>query len=281
MVNYNGVFVAEDKATISVTNRGLNYGDSLFETIRVVHNKILFWEDHYFRLMASMRILRMEIPMNFTMEFLEEQILDTIAKSHLSNSSVRVKLLVYRESDGLYLPKDNSIGYIIMTNEIASDFYTYADDSYRIDLYKDHYVLSGLLSNLKTNNRIINVTASVYAKENEFNNCLLLNEKKEVVEAINGNIFLVTGNTIKTPSLESGCIKGIFRKQLIEILKTSDELELVETAISPFELQKADELFITNVITGIRSVSDYRKKHYNTSVAKKMLAKINAKIRLG
>ena len=56
MVNYNGNIIQDTDATLSVNNRGFNYGDAVFETIKVSHSKILFWEDHYFRLMASMRI---------------------------------------------------------------------------------------------------------------------------------------------------------------------------------------------------------------------------------
>jgi branched-chain amino acid aminotransferase len=59
-------------------SRGFLFGDSIFETIKVLDNKVLFLEDHYFRLMASMRICRMEIPMNFTMEYFESQILNLI-----------------------------------------------------------------------------------------------------------------------------------------------------------------------------------------------------------
>ena len=64
MINFNGKLL-EDNIIISTQNRGYAYGDGLFETIKVVSGKLLFWEDHYFRLMASMRIMRMEIPMNF------------------------------------------------------------------------------------------------------------------------------------------------------------------------------------------------------------------------
>ena len=75
MININGNLVEDKDATISVFNRGLAYGDSVFETLRVINGKIIFWEDHYFRLMSSMRIMRMEIPSNFSPEFLEEEIL--------------------------------------------------------------------------------------------------------------------------------------------------------------------------------------------------------------
>ncbi|PTM07576.1 MAG: aminotransferase class IV, partial [Bacteroidetes bacterium] len=107
MVNINGNIVKTEDASISIMNRGFNYGDALFETIKVSHGKVLFWEDHYFRLMASMRILRMEIPMNFTLEFLESEILNLLKQDGLSDKTIRIKLLVFRDSEGLYLPDNN------------------------------------------------------------------------------------------------------------------------------------------------------------------------------
>ena len=70
MVNFNGKLIVSGSDFINHNNRGLRYGDALFETIRTVNGTIFFWEEHYLRLMASMRILRMEIPMHFTMEIL-------------------------------------------------------------------------------------------------------------------------------------------------------------------------------------------------------------------
>ena len=66
MINFNGELLSDQQAKLSVFNRGLAFGDALFETLKSLNGKLLFWEDHYFRLMASMRILRMEIPMTFT-----------------------------------------------------------------------------------------------------------------------------------------------------------------------------------------------------------------------
>ena len=90
--------------------------------------------------------------------------------------------------------------------------------------------------------------------------------------------FLVKDNTIKTPPISNGCLKGVMRKQLIELIKSISEYELIEEPISPFELQKADELFLTNVISGIKPISKYRKKNYSNSVAEKLLLALNEKI---
>lgn len=280
MVNINGALVEKENAVIAIGNRGLSYGDAVFETIRVINSKIIFWEDHYFRLMASMRIMRMEIPSTFSPEFLEKEILELIKQNELEATAVRIRFTVYRQEGGFYTPETLNIDYIIETSVLKDPFYLLDTGTYEIELFKDHYINSGLLSTIKTNNKAVNVLGSIYAKENDYSNCLLLNENKMVVEALNGNVFLVKDNVIKTPPLTEGALNGIIRKQLLSIIKTMNHYTLEEAAISPFELQKADELFITNVIVGIQPVSKYRKKEYGGEVAKDLLSKLNVKARL-
>ncbi|WP_300436038.1 aminotransferase class IV [Christiangramia sp.] len=281
MINLNGKIVKKENAKLSVANRGFSYGDSVFETIRVISGKIMFWEDHYFRLMASMRIMRMEIPSSFSPEFLEAEIKGIIEANDLSTSPCRIKFSVYRLQGGYYTPATRDIGYVISAEPMENSFYLFNDDPYEIELFKDHYVTSGLLSTIKSNNRAVNVLGSIYASENGYNNCLLINEKKSVVEALNGNLFLVKGTTVKTPPLSDGVLTGIIRKQLINIVKKTEGYNLEESSISPFELQKADELFITNVALGIQPVSKYRKKDFSHKVSKDLLSKLNVKARLG
>jgi branched-chain amino acid aminotransferase len=280
MINSNGELFSDQQAKLSVFNRGLAYGDALFETIKTLNGKILFWEDHYFRLMASMRILRMEIPMAFTPEFLESQILELLTHHNSNSNSFRVKFTVFRNQGGFYTPQSNDVSYFITAESLDADLYLLTTSDYRVELFKDFYVTPGLLSTLKTNNKLLNVLGSVFAKENQYNNCLLLNTNKSIVEALNGNLFLVKGNVIKTPPLEDGCLKGIMRKQVLEIIKKIPDFECVEASISPFELQKADELFVTNVIQGIQPITAFRKKNFTTNVSQSILAKLNMTVRL-
>ena len=279
MINFNGN-LQDNNTVITNNNRAYAYGDGLFETIKAVHGKLLFFEDHYFRLMASMRIMRMEIPMSFTLEFLQDEILKTIKANQLDTATSRVKLQVHRVEGGLYQPESNDVEFIVSVKALDQDFYLLNESDYEVDLFKDFYVSPSLISTLKSNNKALIVVGSIYAKENNLDNCLLINTNKSVVEALNGNVFLVKGNTIKTPPLSDGCLKGIIRKQLIEIINLMEEYTLEEASISPFEIQKADEMFITNVITGIQPVSKYRKKQFATNVAKALLQKLNVKVRL-
>jgi branched-chain amino acid aminotransferase len=253
MINFNGNIVSED-ATGIVQNRGFLYGDAVFETMKIVNEKVLFLEDHYFRLMSSMRIVRMEIPMYFTMEYLEEQIITLVKNSNIASSS-RVRITVYRNAGGFYLPHSNAVSFVIQAIEIDEKLYLCNEAEYEVDLYKDFYITKHLLSSIKTTNRLINITGSIYATENDLDNCLLLNDSKNVVEALQGNLFMLVGNKLITPPLSEGCLNGVMRKQIVELVKKKKDFEVVEQIISPFDIQKADELFVTNVIKGVQPIT--------------------------
>ena len=266
MINFNGILQDSDTNLLD-QNRGFLYGDGVFETLKIVGGKILFFEDHYFRLMAAMRIVRMEIPMNFTLEYLEEQVLSLVEKNKIEQSA-RARITVYRNNGGLYLPTNNTVSFLIQTSAIENPVYSISEKEYEVDLYKDFYIPKQLLSTLKTTNKMIHVTGSIYAKENDLDNCILLNDSKNVVEALQGNLFMRMGNTLITPPISEGCLNGIMRKQILSFAKKETNLEVVEQAISPFDLQKADELFVTNVIRGIQPITKYRKKEFEQDTAK-------------
>ena len=207
--------------------------------------------------------------MNFTLEYLEEEILKIISINNQNN--LRVRLCITRKDGGFYTPTTNEIDYLIDCREIISK----TKNNYKVDLFKDFYVYSGHLSTIKTNNKLIHTLASIFAKENELDNCILLNERKGIVEATNASLFLIKGTLIKTPLLSEGCLKGIAREKVINIIKSSGDFEIEETIISPFEIQKADEVFLTNSIIGIQPITNYRKKVFSTEVTKKLSVSLN------
>ncbi|WP_298155535.1 aminotransferase class IV [Flavobacterium sp.] len=279
MINFNGSIV--DYAQVQLeNNRGLLYGDAVFETVKVVDGRILFSEDHYFRLMASMRVVRMEIPMNFTLEYFEAQIVDLVATNGHSNAA-RARITVYRNDGGRYLPCENNVSFLVTSEGLPDILYRIENQTYEVDLFRDFYMTKQLLSSIKSTNRLLNVTASIYARENGLQNCLLLNDEKNVVEAINGNVFMLTNGKLLTPPVSEGCINGVMRRQILALSKNIEGIEVEESVISPFDLQKADEIFITNIIMGIQPVTQYRKKQFESELSEKLLQKLNAKVRLG
>lgn len=276
MINYNGEILLSDN-NLSSSNRAFLYGDGVFETLKIVNNKILYLEDHYFRLMASMRIVRMKIPNNFTLEYLESQILN-LAKAQNCENSARVRFTVFRNDGGFYLPTNNSVSFQIQIFPLENSLYSFSDANYEVDLYKDFFISKQLLSTIKTTNKMINITGSIFAEENDLQNCILLNNDKNVVEALNGNLFMLMGTKLITPPISEGCLNGIMRKQVLQIAKKIEAIEVIEDVISPFDLQKADELFITNVISGIQPITKYRKKEYKTNLSREILIGLNALI---
>ncbi|OXG00028.1 branched-chain amino acid aminotransferase [Flavobacterium araucananum] len=276
MINFNGNIAAQDDSILT-QNRAFLYGDGVFETLKIVNNKILFLEDHYFRLMASMRVVRMEIPMNFTMEYFEEQVLSLVVQKGISESA-RARITVFRNDGGLYLPKTNEVSYLIHATPLENTFYGLNEGEYEVDLYKDFYVTKQLLSSIKTTNKMINVTGSIFAHENGLANCILVNDTKNVVEALQGNLFMVVGKKMITPPISEGCLNGIMRKQILALAKKVEGIEVLEEIISPFDLQKADELFLTNVITGIQPITKYRKKEFTSNLAHLLVQKLNESI---
>lgn len=276
MINYQGDIIELNALPVQDVKRATMYGDAVFETIRMRDNKLLFVEDHYFRLMASMRILRMPIPMEFTPEFFVDEA-NRLAEE-VAVTDGRLRLQVVRKSDGKYTPDDNNeCVWWMELEELSSQDYTWTSKGLKVDLFKDHYIQPGLLSTLKSSNALPYVLAGIFAKENGFDAMLLVNDKKMLVEANAANVFVLKDNILKTAPLEDGPLRGVFRKNLIGWAKEIG-LEIKEESINPFELQKADEIWLTNTISGVQWVEKYRKRTYKGDKAKELIELLQRKL---
>ena len=271
MINFNGKIT--DLSDQLINNRGFLYGDAVFETLIIFNDKILFWEDHYFRLMSSMRIIRLDIPDKYTPEFFKENIIK-IHNNISQTGNSRIRINIYRSSGGKYKPEKNTPSFIISCESINYNTYKLNEGHYEVDLYKDYYLDNQLISSIKSNNKILNVVASIYASENGFDNCILLNKDKLVSEFINSNLFIIKDEKIYTPTLKSGCLNGVVRKNLFKILSSSS-FELCEQDLSTFDITQSDEIFGTNIAQGIFSVTKFRKKDYDCSKTKKIISMLN------
>ncbi|MGB1551528.1 MAG: aminotransferase class IV [Schleiferiaceae bacterium] len=276
MINYQGDIIELKALPVQDVKRATMYGDAVFETIRMRDNKLLFVEDHYFRLMASMRILRMPIPMEFTPEFFVDEA-NRLAEE-VAVTDGRLRLQVVRKSEGKYTPDDNNeCVWWMELEELSTQDYTWTSKGLKVDLFKGHYIQPGLLSTLKSSNALPYVLAGIFAKENGFDAMLLVNDKKMLVEANAANVFVLKDNILKTAPLEDGPLRGVFRKNLIGWAKEIG-LEIKEESINPFELQKADEIWLTNTISGVQWVEKYRKRTYKGDKAKELIELLQRKL---
>ncbi len=141
-LNKNGEVTPLDLAGITSENRAFKYGDAVFDTLKYTPEGIEFIEDHYFRLMSSLRMLRMKIPMDFTLSFYEEEILKLIEAHKLEEQVARIRVTVSRKGGGLYTPNTNEIDYFIEAKPLSLLNNT---ENYTIELFKDYPIHQNIL----------------------------------------------------------------------------------------------------------------------------------------
>ena len=254
MFNCNGLVVSRLINAESELIHNLHKDFSFIENIRFYNGKILFWEKHYFRIIANLRRYRYKIPISFTMEKLEEELIKVtnIVDSKTKNGLFRCQ----------FIKAYNETKFIISFTDLNPIEINTSD--YEIDLYKDILMFSNDLSNMSKTNSDLRLISSMYAKENGLNDVVLLNDQKKVTETLNGTIFLLESDQIQTPNLLSGCQNLVFREVFIEwLIKYIKNYNVIEREINPFELQKSEEIFIISLESGLQCVSNYRKSSYS------------------
>ena len=238
------------------------------EEIHFENGSFFFWEDHFFRIMASLRKLRFDIPLYLNNEFLKNELIKTIKSNKLEKKSGNIKFYFYSK------PNNNKIDYIIYLK--FSEPYNYNKNLSTCDIYNEELIKSGLLSNLSVTNRTIRRIAHIYSIENGFDSCIILNDKKNIVESTIGNIYLIKEDKIITPNLYSGCqntaIRTSFNRWAMKNLK------LEEIDINIYELQQCEELFFLSINKGYTFVNRYRKTIYKSNLGSKLFKKFVSSI---
>lgn len=273
MVNLNGILFSNDENLFKAGNRAFTYGDQLFETILFRNGELKFWEDHYFRMMGGACLLRMEIPIHLNIDFIQNEILKTIEASNLNSVDARVRLSIFRTHGGFYCPKDRSLEYLIEVESLSDSQLAFNHIGLNIDVFHDHLKPKQGLSTIKGLNSIISVLASIYIEENNLDDVILLNSDSQLCETSASNIFVIQEGIIFTPPINSGCVDGIIRKKIIENAEVWGCI-VEEKEMKPFELIKADEVFLTNSIKGIQWVQSYKKKKYQKNFSSDIYVKL-------
>lgn len=278
MVNFNGDLLPAASHFLNHTNRGLRYGDALSDTLKYNGNSLLFWEDHYFALMAAMRQFRMEIPMDFNMEFLEAEMRKTLEAAGYATGPAALRITVFRKPGANLAPDTLEIDYLLEVEPLDSSDYQISAAERRADIFRDYTLQANGLGALPLASCPVRVLASVYAAENDLHTCLLLNERKEVCDTLDGNLFVRFGNHLVTPLAESGCRNAVLRKRILGLGRAEGTYTWEERAVSPFELQQADELFTSSALYGVRPITDYKKAKFSSEAATHLTTLLNTAV---
>lgn len=268
----NGHLISIYEPAVSFSNRAFRYGDSLFETIRICNNKVMFLRDHITRLKLGMTVLRMNLPAELNTENIYEFIIHLL-KHNVHAPHARVRLTVFRNDGGFYTPETNDISFLIESEELPAP-YEINHKGYWVDIYADIKKSINKLSNIKSGNALMYVMAGIAKQSMKLDDCFIINENGTICESINSNIFVVKNGTLYTAPLSEGCVAGVMRKQIMS-LATENKILTFESAITSYTLMNGDEVFLTNSVNGVQWVGQFKDKFYTNKMALFFIDKLN------
>jgi branched-chain amino acid aminotransferase len=272
-INLNGQIKDGDSISFNQLKRGFNFGDGLFESIRVVNGESIFLDAHFNRISSGLEVLKIKQNYSFNLNSLERYIKELLVYKNIKHGG-KVKVYVFRGGLGTYKPEINQMSFIIEATDLEHNNYELNKKGYLVDVYSEYSKTVNQLSFFKTSNSILYVLAAVTASENNLDDLFIINEKNEIIESSNSNIFLYKDEVLLTPPLNSGCIQGVMRTEVITAARDFG-INVLESNIYKEDLEKSREIFLSNVISGIRWVGGFKKKRFYNSISKKIIDKLN------
>jgi branched-chain amino acid aminotransferase len=256
-INYNGNLIDPQTPIATAANRSLRFGDGVFETMYWDGQKIENLDFHFDRLFKGLMILQFDLSDGFTKEFLSEEI-KKLCENNSTSVRARVRLNIFREDGAVLLPVGNKPFFIIESAAYPEENLT----PLRLTIYKAEMKSTGVLGNLKTNNYLLNTLAIQFAKDNGFDDAIILNSRGNICEASSSNLFMVQKGVLFTPALSQGCVAGTKRRELLEILPSLG-FQVEETIITKDMIFEMEEIFLTNAIRPIRPVICIDNTYYS------------------
>ena len=246
-------------------NNAFLCGDAVKVHFYIKNSQLIMAEECYFFLMASMRKMRMNIPLSFTLEFFSDIFLAAIAENQIQEGVI--ELLAYRNRDDGFSAKTPVHFYFEIRQK---DEVLKISEKYELDLMKEISVNTNVLSNIKVHSPE-NIYAEIYAKENDLDDVIFLNPNKKIARTIYGNLLLLEENTIKIPKQTEGAYISPLMENFVTFVHKNNLATIEEAELSAFESQKAEEILVISDEKGIFTVSKIRNKEFGNEIYKTML----------
>lgn len=270
-ISFNGKITPADQPVLLASNRGYRYGDGLFETMKLDQGKILLEELHFQRLLNGLELLKFDLPKLFSTSKLAETIKQLAEKNQVLELG-RVRLSLFRGNGGLY-DADRTVQYLIECWPLPDSFSRLNENGLEIGIYPDARKQVDLFSGLKSANFLPYTMASLYAKENKLNDCLLLNQDGHIADSTIANLFIVKDGQFLTPGPEHGAVEGVMRKYLVREMLAAG-YKVAEAPVSVSAMEAADEVFLTNAIHGIKWVRRFGDCMYSNRYSSEIYSRI-------
>ncbi len=274
-ISYNGNVLPKSQAKIAASNRGTLYGDGVFETMRCKGIIPPFYDLHWQRLQAGLSFLKMDFREVFSKQSLLVAIQQLLHKEKMYTAcSVRVNC--FRKEGGKYTPTNHGVEFFIEAFPLKTETYQLNSKGLKVGIFETVPKPASLLSNLKHSNALPLILAGIHKTERKWDDCILLNEKESLVEAVASNVYIKIGNKLVTPSLATGCVNGTIRKLMPQLAAQAELEYMEEDFIHPDILNHAEEVFFSNAIAGIQWAVAYNKRRYFYQTAQQLTTLLNA-----
>lgn len=264
-INLNGKILPGDTALIHPDNRSFRYGEGLFETIRLHRSKMPLWEKHWYRLTTSLPQLYFEQPKHFSSELLQAEVLQLAAKNKCLDAA-RVRITIFKGEGGLWEQPSTLFNYLIQCWPLEKKEFEMNENGLDLGVFEAGRKACDAFSNLKNKNYLLYALAAQYAKQQKWNEAVVLNQHGRICDTTIANIFFTKNSIVYTPQLSEGCVAGVMRQQLMEEL-AKNGIAIKEGAYTVFDLHEADEIFLSNAFYGIRWVKSLNEKQFKCNLS--------------
>lgn len=272
-ININGKLISAAEAGIPHDSRAFRYGYGIFETMLVKDAAIQLESYHWERLFAGAAALHFDLPKLLTPQLLQTEVLHTVQKNKLEKLS-RVRLQLYAGTGGLYDGKDQKPNYLIECFPLDEHIIELNEIGLGVGIATGLQKSINSLANLKSCNALIYALAARQAKENKWNDALILNTQGNIIESTIANIFWIKDQQTFTPPLSEGCVAGVMRRRLLELLPQVG-YTVTEQPLTKELLMQADELFLTNAIRRLKWVKQLENKSFTNAAIRSIFKKIS------
>jgi branched-chain amino acid aminotransferase len=256
---------ASDKL-LSPGQIGLLSGWGVFSTIKVIDGVLFAFERHWARMSRDAALMRVALPGDAAQ--LENNLLRLVEKNRALLATMRV--VVVRNHGGMWeAPDQNRASDVIAFTANVKDW----GESVKLNYVRQARHAASVFAGTKILAWAMNLTWLEEAQSQGFDEVILLNERDEVAECTSANIFVAKGDQVWTPPLSSGCLPGITRELLLSEVRAPG-FRVTERALTPADLESADEVFITSTTRDLLPVARIGQRAIsNTGHAREALQK--------
>lgn len=264
---FNGNYIQHSELRFEDFHR-LRFADSLFESMLCIKGEVPLLTYHLNRLKPSCKYLQMDFP---ELDF--EHILKDLFEQNKFEGKARVRLTVFRKYGELYSPQGNESSVLIEMEIYEKELFSTINE---IGVYSENKKPLTIYSLLKSGNALHYILAKQFAQANAYDEVLLMNPNTEIIEAASNNVFYIHDGKIYTPSTSVGCVNGVFKKFLTEEIIE----DITYAACLQDDLERFDEMFLTNAVGLIQPVLKYGEKTYQSEITNQLILKVKNKLKL-